>query len=128
MRKSLGYGRCCTNDDCEVTEKCTEEGICVRRLCSPRLTRNANGNIVTKTGQNNQASYEIGVTANFVCKTGYYNPKNWHQVEEVVICQNTDENQSQTWQPIDGSKLVPCVKGIFYGAYLSILQYHTPKS
>ena len=107
----IGYGRCCTNDDCEVTHKCSEEGVCQKRLCSPRLTKNANGDIITRIGITNEAAYEIGMTAHFVCKQGFYNAKNWRQVKEAVICQQTQDKKSQKWQPIDGSNLVPCIKG-----------------
>ena len=95
-----------------MTQKCGDDGICTKRLCSPRLSVNANGTLVTRTGITNEAAYEIGMTAFFVCKPGYYNSKNWHQFLEVVICQQTKDKKSQKWQSIDGSNLKPCIKGI----------------
>ena len=94
-----------------MTQKCSDDGVCLKRMCSSKLADNANGNIITKTGVNNEAGYEIGKTANFICHSGFYHPKNWRQSSETVICLQTDDNKSEKWQPIDGSSLTPCVKG-----------------
>ena len=84
----------------------------MKRLCSTRLAGNANGNIVTRIGTSNEAAYQIGMTAQFVCKPGYYHANDWHHQEKAVICLTTDDNTSQKWMPVDGSSLVPCVKGM----------------
>ena len=67
-----------------MTQKCGDDGTCIKRLCSPRLSENANGTLFTRTGITNEAAYEIGMTAYFVCKPGYYNSKNWRQLQEFV--------------------------------------------
>ena len=84
----------------------------MKRLCSPRLAKTANGNIVTIIGTSNEAAYQIGMTAHFVCNPGYYHANDWHHQEKAVICLTTDDNASQKWMPVDGSSLVPCVKGM----------------
>ena len=84
----------------------------MKRLCSTRLAENANGNIVTRIGASNEAAYQIGMTAHFVCNPGYYHANDWHHQEKAVICLTTDDNASQKWMPVDGSSLVPCVKGM----------------
>ena len=83
----------------------------MKRICSPKLTENANADIITKTGANNEAGYEIGMTAKFVCHSGFYHPKDWRQSSVTVICLRSEDNKSQKWQPIDGSPLTSCVKG-----------------
>ena len=84
----------------------------MKRLCSARLAENANGKIVTRIGTSNEAAYQIGMTAHFVCNPGYYHANDWYQKEKAVICLKTDDNASQKWMPVDGSSLVPCVKGV----------------
>ena len=109
-----------------MTQKCGEGGFCLKRLCSTRLAENANGNIVTRIGTSNEAAYQIGMTAHFVCNLGYYHANDWHHQEKAVICLTTDDNASQKWMPVDGSSLVPCVKGmknIFVFEFIDILSH-----